>query len=105
MFSPSLENVKKIGKNKEFKRIPISYELFSDMATPIEVLRILKGISNHVYMLESVEDSQIDIFEDLGVLISDVAQVLFAKSKKNREAEKKDAINTIVSILSKVVNL
>jgi len=58
MFSPSLENVKKIGKNKEFKRIPISYELFSDMATPIEVLRILKGISNHVYMLESVEDSQ-----------------------------------------------
>jgi anthranilate synthase component 1 len=28
------------------------------MATPIEVLRILKGISNHVYMLESVEDSQ-----------------------------------------------
>lgn len=58
MFSPSLEEVKKIAENKEYKRIPISYELFSDIATPIEVLRILKNISKHVYMLESVEDSQ-----------------------------------------------
>ncbi|MBQ8018191.1 MAG: anthranilate synthase component I [Methanobrevibacter sp.] len=58
MFSPSLDEVKKLAKNKEYKRIPISYELFSDIATPIEVLRILKGISKHTYMLESVEDSQ-----------------------------------------------
>lgn len=58
MYSPSLEDVKEIAKNKEYKRIPISYELFSDIATPIEVLRILKGISNHCYMLESIEDSQ-----------------------------------------------
>ena len=58
MFSPSLDDVKEIAKNKEYKRIPISYELFSDIATPIEVLRILKGISDHTYMLESVEDSQ-----------------------------------------------
>ncbi len=58
MFSPSLDEVKEIGKNKEYKRIPISYELFSDIATPIEVLRILKGISNYTYMLESVEDSK-----------------------------------------------
>lgn len=58
MFSPSLEEVKEIAKNEEYKRIPISYELFSDIATPIEVLRILKGISKHTYMLESVEDSQ-----------------------------------------------
>lgn len=58
MFSPSLDEIKKIGKNKEYKRIPVSYELFSDIATPIEVLRILKEISKHTYMLESVEDSQ-----------------------------------------------
>ncbi|MBQ4015735.1 MAG: hypothetical protein II610_10885 [Treponema sp.] len=70
-----------------------------------EIKQILARVDAAVKDLESVEDSQIDIFEDLGVLISDVAQVLFAKSKKNREAEKKDAINTIVSILSKVVNL
>ena len=48
MFSPSLEEVKEIAKNKEYKRIPVAYELYSDMATPIEVLRILKEISNIV---------------------------------------------------------
>ena len=58
MFSPSIEEAKIISKNKEFKRIPISYELFSDIATPIEVLRVLKGISNHCYMLESIEDAE-----------------------------------------------
>ncbi len=58
MFSPNLDEVKKIAKNEEYKRIPISYELFSDIATPIEVLKILKNISKHTYMLESVEDSQ-----------------------------------------------
>ena len=58
MFSPSIEEVKEIAKNEEYKRIPIFYELFSDIATPIEVLRILKAISNHCYMLESIEDSE-----------------------------------------------
>jgi anthranilate synthase component 1 len=58
MFSPSLDEIRDIAKDEEYKRIPISYEMFSDIATPIEVLRILKGVSNHTYMLESVEDSQ-----------------------------------------------
>lgn len=58
MFSPSIEEVKKIAENEEYRRIPISYELFSDIATPVEVLRILKGASNHCYMLESIEDAQ-----------------------------------------------
>ena len=58
MFSPDLNEVKRIAENDEYKRIPISYELFSDIATPVEVLKILKAISNHTYMLESVEDSQ-----------------------------------------------
>ena len=58
MFSPSLDEIKGIAKNEEYKRIPVSYELFSDIATPIEVLRILKGISDHCYMLESIEDSE-----------------------------------------------
>lgn len=58
MFSPNINEVKKLAENKEYRRIPISYELFSDIATPIEVLRILKGISNHCYMLESIEDAE-----------------------------------------------
>lgn len=58
MFSPGLDEVKEIAKNNEYKRIPVAYEMYSDIATPIEVLRILKEISKHCYMLESVEDSQ-----------------------------------------------
>ena len=58
MFSPSLEDIEKIAKNDEYKRIPVAYELLSDIATPIEVLRILKGISKHCYMLESIEDAE-----------------------------------------------
>lgn len=58
MFSLNLEEVKKIAENKEYKNIPLAYELFADIATPIEVLRILKRISKHCYMLESVEDSK-----------------------------------------------
>ncbi len=58
MFSPNLDEIKEIAKNNEYRRIPISYELFSDIAPPIEVLKILKGISDHTYMLESVEDAQ-----------------------------------------------
>ncbi|MBQ7929081.1 MAG: anthranilate synthase component I [Methanobrevibacter sp.] len=58
MFSPSFEEVKNIAKNEEYKRIPVSYELFSDIATPIEVLKVLKNISKHCYMLESIEDTE-----------------------------------------------
>ncbi len=36
----------------------IKKEILSDIRTPIEVLRILKGVSDHVYMLESVEDQE-----------------------------------------------
>ncbi len=70
-----------------------------------EIKEILSRVDAAVKDLENIEDSKIDIFEDLGVLISDVAQVLFAKSNKTKELEKKDAINTIVAVLSKVVNL
>ncbi len=31
-------------------------EILSDMKTPIEVLKILKGVSSHVYLLESIAD-------------------------------------------------
>ena len=58
MFFPNFDEVKKIAENKQYKRIPVAYELFSDIATPIEVLRILKGISKHCYMLESIEDAE-----------------------------------------------
>ena len=58
MFFPNIEEAKEIAKDSSYKRIPISYEIFSDTKTSIEVLRRLRILSNHCYMLESVEDSK-----------------------------------------------
>ena len=49
----SLEKAKQLAQG--FKLVPISREILSDVRTPIEVLRILKAVSSHCYMLESVE--------------------------------------------------
>lgn len=52
----SLEEAKKISKG--YKIVPISKEIMADVKTPIEVLKILKGVSRHCYMLESVENQE-----------------------------------------------
>lgn len=57
MICPSLEEVKKIIANDDYKVVPISTELYADIKTPIEVLKILKGVSKHVFILESVDSS------------------------------------------------
>lgn len=41
-----------------YKVVPVSKEIMADIRTPMEVLRILKGVSSHVYMLESVENQE-----------------------------------------------
>jgi anthranilate synthase component 1 len=56
MFQPTLEEAKKISQG--YPSIPVSCEMLSDMTTPIEVLQILKNVSRHCYLLESIEDSQ-----------------------------------------------
>ena len=58
MINLTLDEAKKIAAEGDYKVIPISCEFFSDVKTPIEVLRILKNISRHVYMLESIEDNE-----------------------------------------------
>lgn len=55
---PSLEQVKEIMQKGEYGVIPVSMQLYSDMKTPIEVLKILKNVSRHCYILESVEDKK-----------------------------------------------
>lgn len=52
----SLEEARELAKG--YQVIPISKEILSDIRTPIEVLRILKGVSHHCYMLESMENQQ-----------------------------------------------
>ena len=54
-ITPTLEECKIIAAEGSYGVIPISTELYADMTTPIEVLRILKKVSGHVYLLESAE--------------------------------------------------
>lgn len=53
-MKPTLEEVKKLASQGEYKVVPVSREILSDVKTPIEVLRILKNVSKHCYILESV---------------------------------------------------
>ncbi len=52
---PTLDECKELMKNGEYGVIPVSTEIYADAVTPIEVLRILKKVSGHVYLLESAE--------------------------------------------------
>lgn len=54
-IQPTLEECRKLAEGGEYGVIPVSTEIFSDTSTPIEVLRCLKKISGHVYLLESAE--------------------------------------------------
>ena len=53
----SLEDCKELLKQGGYGVIPLATEVFGDVKTPIEVLRVLKRVSTHVYLLESA-DSQ-----------------------------------------------
>lgn len=52
----SLEDAKKLSQG--YKVFPVSKEILSDITTPMQVLRILKGKSRHCFMLESVEKQE-----------------------------------------------
>ena len=54
-IKPTLEQVKEFAA--EYKTVPLSCRLEMNV-TPIQVLKKLKAISSHCYMLESCEDSQ-----------------------------------------------
>ena len=49
---PSVEEIKQLDTSK-YDIAPVSCEILSDFTTPIEVMRILKSISTHCYLLES----------------------------------------------------
>lgn len=53
----SLDKVKEIAELKIYKKVAISSEILADVRTPIELLRILKAVSKHTYILESAEEN------------------------------------------------
>ena len=56
MINPTLETAMHLAKN--YKVIPVCKEIYSDFTTPVQVLRKLKKVSGHCYMLESVENQK-----------------------------------------------
>lgn len=56
MYYPDLKTIQEMAASKLYRTAPVSIEILSDIKTPLEVLRILQNISNHVYMLESIAD-------------------------------------------------
>lgn len=58
MYQPLLNQVKEIAEEGNYKVVPVSREIYADERTPIQVLKILKNVSRHCYMLESVERNQ-----------------------------------------------
>lgn len=54
-LQPTLEECKKLAALGRYGVIPVSTEILADTSTPIEVLKILKKVSGHVYLLESAE--------------------------------------------------
>ena len=54
-FLPSLDEVKKIAQKQKYNVLPVSCEMLSDFTTPIEVMRVLKNVSSHCFMLESAQ--------------------------------------------------
>ena len=57
-ITPDFETLERIAETRRYKVAPVACELLSDLCTPIEVLRILKNVSTHVYLLESVTESE-----------------------------------------------
>jgi anthranilate synthase component 1 len=54
---PSFEEAQAIAASGDYRRIPVSLELYADGFTPVEVMRTLRAASKHCFLLESAEDS------------------------------------------------
>ena len=52
-ISPNLTEIQKMAASGQYKVVPVSTEILSDICTPIEAMKILKNVSTHCYMLES----------------------------------------------------
>ncbi|MCE5343879.1 MAG: chorismate-binding protein, partial [Eubacteriales bacterium] len=58
MVKPTLAEATQLARTGEYTILPMSCELYSDTTTSIQVLRRLKNVSSHCYMLESVENQE-----------------------------------------------
>lgn len=57
-FQPEFPKVRELAECGKYDILPVSCEILSDICTPIEAIRILKNVSTHCYMLESVAGNE-----------------------------------------------
>lgn len=55
---PTLAEVREIASDVNYNVLPVSCEILSDFTTPIEIIKILKNVSTHCYMLESAQANE-----------------------------------------------
>ena len=55
---PKLSEIRSIAEERKYKVLPVSCEILSDFITPIEVIKVLKKVSKHCYMLESAQANE-----------------------------------------------
>ena len=58
MIKPDIDTLKELSRQNQYQTAPVSMEILSDIKTPIEVLKILKNVSRHCYLLESISDNE-----------------------------------------------
>lgn len=57
-YMPELEEAKALAASGDYQVIPVKRSILSDSRTPVEVLRILRSVSRHCFLLESAEASK-----------------------------------------------
>lgn len=55
---PTLAEVREIASDVNYNVLPVNCEILSDFTTPIEIIKILKNVSTHCYMLESAQANE-----------------------------------------------
>ncbi|MRJ48238.1 anthranilate synthase component I family protein [Fundicoccus ignavus] len=105
MIRPSLEEARQLGKDHTI--IPIALEIFSDVATSIEVLRTISKQSDHFYLLESVVNkdnwsrySFIGYKPNLSIYSTD-GQVTVQEGKQEESFQADDPLASLTDILDR----
>ena len=57
-IQPDYDEIRAAAADGQYKVYTIHCELLSDFCTPIEALRILKNVSTHCFLLESILDRE-----------------------------------------------
>ncbi|NJP39729.1 anthranilate synthase component I [Oscillospiraceae bacterium HV4-5-C5C] len=57
-YYPDLAKIEALAAEGQYRVAPLCCDILSDVRTPIEVLRALKNVSEHCYMLESVSGGE-----------------------------------------------